>query len=513
MRRMSPRFAALPASASPAGLTLVEVLMSMMVASIGVLSVIVLLPLSFVRSVQATNLTNGTILRYNAESQIQQANLQAAVLGPWQAGQAYQIGDAISLPGYPQVWMQCTTAGTSGAAAPAWNYANLFTPVAPPPVAAITTVDNTATWTAQDYNKLNLAYVYPVWQANTVYLVGAVVLAPSGSNGNNRRFLCTTAGTSGAAVPAWNTTIGQTTTDGGTLVWQTVDHSHYLIDPIGWNSMFATPATVGLQDALGNNAGAVGTIANGTAIERFPAGIRSNLNDATRFAMLPDSWVEQSRGAALNPQPTPGGGNPPAYTSIDLDGVDLSNTVLPPNGVTRIILTDSTGKLSQTRLVTSVSVAGGNTTLSWSATDPLTNGFVPFYARVESQENRYTWMLTVLRTAGSGVANVYVTIFFRRPLVVTEEQTYQANGTDGITQPLTVNYTAGQKPFVKKGGFMCDITNGRWFRITDIVSDSGTVLSLFVDQARPQTDITANGANFNVVFMRGVVDVYPIGNE
>ncbi len=122
-------------------------------------------------------------------------------------------------------------------------------------------------------------------------------------------------------------------------------------------------------------------------------------------------------------------------------------------------------------------------------------------------------MLTVLRTAGSGVANVYVTIFFRRPLVVTEEQTYQANGTDGITQPLTVNYTAGQKPFVKKGGFMCDITNGRWFRITDIVSDSGTVLSLFVDQARPQTDITANGANFNVVFMRGVVDVYPIGNE
>ncbi len=247
MRRVSPRSAALSASAFPAGLTLVEVLMSMLVAAIGVMSVIVLLPLSFVRSVQATNLTNGTILRYNAESQIQQANLQSAVLSPWQAGQGYQVGDAVSLPGYPQVWMQCTTAGTSGAAAPAWNYANLFTPAAPPPVAPLQTTDNTVTWTAQDYNQLNLAYVYPVWQPNTAYLTGAIVLAPSGSNGNNRRFLCTTAGTSGASGPAWNTTIGQPTADGATLVWQTVDHSHYVIDPVGWNSMFALPATVGLQ--------------------------------------------------------------------------------------------------------------------------------------------------------------------------------------------------------------------------------------------------------------------------
>ncbi len=116
MRRVLPRSAALSTSAFPAGLTLVEVLMSMLVAAIGVMSVIVLLPLSFVRSVQATNLTNGTILRYNAESQIQQANLQSAVLSPWQAGQGYQVGDAVSLPGYPQVWMQCTTGGISGAA-------------------------------------------------------------------------------------------------------------------------------------------------------------------------------------------------------------------------------------------------------------------------------------------------------------------------------------------------------------------------------------------------------------
>ena len=59
------------------GLTLVEVLMSLMVTGIGILGVIALLPLAFVRAVQATNLTNGTILRFNAESH---DRLQSAAL-------------------------------------------------------------------------------------------------------------------------------------------------------------------------------------------------------------------------------------------------------------------------------------------------------------------------------------------------------------------------------------------------------------------------------------------------
>ena len=54
----------------PGGVTLTEVLMSVLVMGIGVISVISLFPISFLRSVQATNLTNATILRYNAETQI-----------------------------------------------------------------------------------------------------------------------------------------------------------------------------------------------------------------------------------------------------------------------------------------------------------------------------------------------------------------------------------------------------------------------------------------------------------
>lgn len=50
-----------------AGVTLSEVLVSMLIMSIGVVSLATMFPLSVVRSVEATQLTSGTILRKNAE--------------------------------------------------------------------------------------------------------------------------------------------------------------------------------------------------------------------------------------------------------------------------------------------------------------------------------------------------------------------------------------------------------------------------------------------------------------
>lgn len=52
------------------------------------------------------------------------------------------------------------------------------------------------------------------WQGTTAFSLQAVIVD---SNGNFQR--CTTAGTSGGSAPAWNTTVGGTTSDGGTLVW------------------------------------------------------------------------------------------------------------------------------------------------------------------------------------------------------------------------------------------------------------------------------------------------------
>lgn len=64
--------AASSSSAHPAGVTLTEVLMSLMIMSIGISSVMVLFPISVLRSAQSTQLTNAAILKYNTEARIRQ---------------------------------------------------------------------------------------------------------------------------------------------------------------------------------------------------------------------------------------------------------------------------------------------------------------------------------------------------------------------------------------------------------------------------------------------------------
>jgi hypothetical protein len=127
-------------------------------------------------------------------------------------------------------------------------------------------------------------------------------------------------------------------------------------------------------------------------------------------------------------------------------------------------------------------------------------------------------MLTVrpnppaLVTSGSGSTaswNVTVTVFFNRPLVANDEQVYQATGADGLQTPFTVNYPAGQKPFYKKGGFLFDCYFGRWYRILNVANDTGSQVQIYVDSSRPQSDVQTN-LNFGVLFMRGVVDEYPL---
>jgi prepilin-type N-terminal cleavage/methylation domain-containing protein len=53
------------------GVTLTEVLMSLMIMSIGVVSLATLFPLAAARTIEATNYTNSTILRHNATALVE----------------------------------------------------------------------------------------------------------------------------------------------------------------------------------------------------------------------------------------------------------------------------------------------------------------------------------------------------------------------------------------------------------------------------------------------------------
>jgi hypothetical protein len=438
MRRVPPHSGGASANGRFAGLTLVEVLMSMMVAAIGILSVIVLLPLSFIRMVQATNLTNGTILRYNAECL---SDFDQSLLLRWQPNQTYNAGDTIVVTNTLSntLWgLTVTTAGTSGLVAPPWNI-----------TAGGTTNDNTVVWTAATANQ----YTGTINPAGLPY------------------------------PPC------------------------FVIDPLGWNTLGAP-----LQANIGNNgAGAV----DANSLPRFN-GELSTPGTAALSSTLPDSWIEQARGPV-----TAYTGNSVTVTGPDLSSVGYTtpNTpvaAFPTPVMSRVVMLDITGKASETRIITGINAASG--VVSWGGAtnaDGLGPSFVPVQARVETQDRRYTWMLTVRPNVPSATGsntpswNVTATIFFNRPLVAQDEQVYQATGADGVVSPFTVTYPAGQKPLYKKGGFLFDCYFGRWYRITNIANDTGSSVQIYVDSSRPQTDVFTN-LNFGVLFMRGVVDAYPL---
>ena len=185
----------------------------------------------------------------------------------------------------------------------------------------------------------------------------------------------------------------------------------------------------------------------------------------------------------------------------DLSGVGYSApatpvTALPLPVISRVVMLDATGKFSETRIITNITAGTGVVTWGGGTNDQLPTSFVPVQARVETQDTRYTWILTVHPNppapTGGPSWNVTATVFFNRALSTQDEQVFQATGADGVQTPFTVNYSTGTKPFYKKGGFVFDCYFGRWYRIVNTANDTGSQVQIYVDSARPQADVAAN---------------------
>lgn len=140
----------------------------------------------------------------------------------WRPNTAYLAGQVIFDGTHIQ---QVTTAGTSGATAPTFAAAQ-----------GATTNDGTVVWTNEG------SVVADGWRPNAAFVAGAQVVDPAGN-----LQVVTTAGTSGAAAPAWNATVGGTTND-NSVVWTNRGPRNASV----WQPSTFFPAGARIYDSNGN---------------------------------------------------------------------------------------------------------------------------------------------------------------------------------------------------------------------------------------------------------------------
>ncbi len=464
------------------GVTLREVLVSTLIMSIGVVSLATLFPISVLRSIQASQLTNAANLRYNAEAQARAIPQLITIGNEWEPLAPYAVGDTVI---------------------PSENYRRK----------------------------------YPA----TVHV-------------------CTQAGNTQSLEPGWSFRERGTTTEATGVEWQTVRLRHYIVDPLGYMLIDPTDANGNFRGAVAGarqHFGNVGGTPFDQFVNRFPAfglflpGDTPDNNEfrAASAAVLPDSWTLQAESKEVVGL---------SATSLLMGGVnfaELSSSVTiptpPPDLVPdRLVVYDTLGRRSHTLSITGLTADPNGTIVNTG--ESLPTGFDLAMARVESLERRYTYFLSVRRGAG-GQTFIDCVVVFRRSYSELDEQVYSAlfrrvdrglNGTLELTDAkrnfVIVQYNStraandGWQPFFKRGSFICDAKNLRWYRILDVVEGTSmaavTPVGFEQDPVAPGNDrfvrltvdreivvdslgtTTIGGIDYygGAVLMRGVVDVFPL---
>jgi hypothetical protein len=178
----------------------------------------------------------------------------------------------------------------------------------------------------------------------------------------------------------------------------------------------------------------------------------------------------------------------------------------------RIVMTDVTGRLSQTRTVTGIT---GADVVSWSSLTPM--GFVPTSAVIETIDLRYTWMVLLRRTTVGVEADCIV--FHKRSFLAdttlgtgNEELVHTATQLGAIDN-RQVQFTT--KPeFAKRGSYCISTNDLRAYRIQNM-SDDGLVMTLIRADGNELANIPFDATTnlFSGVFLQGIVDVFPLGER
>lgn len=368
-----------------------------------------------------------------------------------------------------------------------------------------------------------------------------------------------------------------------------------------------SPRVDGYRDWFGNTGAEPSLVGNTNAaspngypsglptLPRFDGGLYNSLTaslgasptitrmekEAAALVASRDGWVEhvdvEVTGANLDAHSVNGG----IYkVTLPMD-VDLST--LPTDGASgawdlvtdsRIVIYNEVGRVSSAFPITAVNTGTGEVT--WSEdfvsdnemidtdedrnsngelevrvlSDQFLDGTVFSASRVVlevSKARHYSWMLTV-RKGTDGQAGVDVVVVFNRGVDPENERVFEATFITQSNQVYVKNVPATAtssliKPKLKRGGFVLDTQNARWYRIQGIDEpslgatwDYGTydyVLRIdrnAIEQAGDDKDNSGDtpagplpngtldagedGTDFGgAMFMPGVVEVYPLGTK
>lgn len=477
------------------GTTLTEVLASVMIMSIGVISIASLFPVALLRSIRATQVTYSTNLRLNAESMIEVYPHMKNGAQYWSvAGEAsvFLVGTVVTPNPANGRFYQCTSVAT--------GITNNFRP---------------------EFSS-NDAVGTPIDHADNGVL-GA-------------QWVCI--GAPNAAYPATQ---------------------NFVVDPLGFAEK--TVNAPGLLRSFGNTA--VGAPSYDTTNGVYVAPIRltggfDTVNLADSIVTLPDNWKLQARDVPSAITATS------ATIDADLSGLSVyedanDNGVLDAGedvngngaldrGFSRVVLHDITKRTSQVRTITSANAAG---TVTWA--DALPAGFSVTDIRVETQEAQFSWLMTVRRGEGNVPESLHtdlVTMFRRESNNPDDEHIYECsflfvgvdlqpgvagvdddgNGTtDDVSELGAVNsddyFTCQVRwdaandepaPGIKKGGFVFDAENCRWYRIQRITSDGVGFAQLRLEERITEESTVAVPGKATVgagMFLDSVIDVYPLGSK
>ncbi|RLS57065.1 MAG: type II secretion system protein [Planctomycetota bacterium] len=416
------------------GATLVEVLMALLVMGIGVTSIFTLFPISIIRSIKASQLTNAKIVEENARDLIM-ANPRLIVGAPvWQPGTSYGATTPYPTAGTTVTNNWVTPRPTPGRLLPATNL--LYVAPAGP---------------------TNSSQIEPTWRDRFGWTTTAGVGGYNVPNGT------------GFSAPAL---VQRQVTD-GSLTWTAYSHSRYpanptwsayIVDPLGWYEMNAL--STNYRDRLGYNV----STPNTGLLDR----IHSQLTQAQarELFLSRDTWYP-----VLDAElPVSIAGNIVTFEN----NIDVSES-RRVNGTTpgRVIFLAENGLRAYTLPIDpTTSAALPNNQVAFTGTLPTDFDQLSLTeigtVRMDAFEARYSWMMTV-RRGPQGQAEVDCVIFFNRSFNPLDEEAITAEfGSQSATLTWPASREGGD-PLVKEGNFVFDAENGHWYRIQKVNSYDKTV--------------------------------------